>query len=69
MAQVIAGLKAESESVEASKRSAHQALCLKLIEQHGACDVGIVFTYLMNIVSLRAGQWFLIEAGVPHAYI
>lgn len=31
--------------------------------------MGIIFVYLMNIVTLTTGQWFLIEAGVPHAYL
>ena len=46
----------------------HQRFCLTLIEQYGN-DVGVVFTFFMNIVQPGAGKWFLIDAGVPHAYL
>ena len=65
---MVAGLKAESEALSPEERSTHQKFCLTLFEQYGN-DVGIVFVYLMNIVTLTNGQWFLIEAGVPHAYL
>lgn len=68
LAQVIAGLKQESEAVPADQRSLHQKFCLILNEQYGN-DVGVVFSFLMNIVTLEKGQWFLIDAGVPHCYI
>lgn len=29
----------------------------------------MAFVFLLNIVCLKTGQWFLIEAGVPHCYI
>ena len=68
LAIVIAGLKAECEQVEPAARSLHQKFCLVLIEQYGN-DVGVVFTFLMNIVMPGAGKWFLIDAGVPHCYL
>ena len=68
MAQVIDGLKAESETLTPETRSYHQECCLLLIEQYGN-DIGVIFAFLMNIVKLQRGQWFLIEAGVPHCYV
>lgn len=54
MAQVIAGLKAESEAREESARTIHQKLCPTLIEQYGD-DVGVVFTFFMNILECTTG--------------
>lgn len=68
IAQVIAGLKSESEALAPEARTIHQKYCLTLVEQYGN-DVGVIFTYLMNILCLSSGQWFLIDAGVPHCYI
>ena len=68
MSSVIQGLKAEAEAVDESARSLHQKFCLTLIEQYGE-DVGVVFVFLMNILCLKTGDWFLIDAGVPHAYL
>jgi len=68
MSFVIQGLKAEAEAVDVSARSLHQKFSLKLIEQYGE-DIGVVFAFLMNILCLKKGEWFLIDAGVPHCYI
>ena len=54
LSEVISGLKAESEALPPEARSLHQRFCLILFDQYGN-DVGIVFTYLMNIVTPQAG--------------
>mmetsp|Transcript_27106 Transcript_27106/g.33654 ORF Transcript_27106/g.33654 Transcript_27106/m.33654 type:complete len:191 (-) Transcript_27106:423-995(-) len=68
LTQVITGLRQESEALGPAVRSIHQRYCLVLYEQYGN-DIGIVFTYLMNIVETGVGKWFLIDAGVPHCYL
>jgi mannose-6-phosphate isomerase len=40
-----------------------------LIKQYGYADVGIIFTLLMNVVTLNKGEWFVIPPNIPHAYI
>lgn len=40
-----------------------------MVEQYGTKDVGIIFTFLMNIVKPKRGEWFLINADIPHCYI
>lgn len=49
--------------------SKYQALTLRLIEEHGDSDVGIIFVYLLNVVKLKKFEWFLIPPDVPHAYL
>lgn len=56
-----------SSSVE--HKSAHQNLCLRLIEQYGREDIGVVFIFLLNILKLKKGEWIFIDANEPHVYI
>ena len=50
----VEGLKAESEAIDANERNIHQNFCLKLVEQFGN-DVGVIFIFLMNIVTPEKG--------------
>lgn len=42
---------------------------MTLVDQFGKQDVGIIFTFLLNILSAKRGEWFLINANEPHAYL
>lgn len=49
--------------------SEHQNLFLRLVEQYGKCDIGILFTFFFNILRLKKGESFVISPDEPHAYI
>lgn len=66
---IITGLQAHIQSLEADSRSTHQQLCLTLIEQYGTSDIGILFTFFLNVLSLKRGESFVISPDEPHAYI
>lgn len=40
-----------------------------LLEQYGEKDIGILFTFFLNILSLKIGESFVISPDEPHAYI
>lgn len=42
---------------------------MKLIEQYGLCDIGIIFTFFFNILKMKIGDSFVISPDEPHAYI
>ena len=56
-------------SLEESQRSQHQNLCLKLVSQYGTADIGILFSFLFNILKMKTGESFVISPDEPHAYI
>jgi mannose-6-phosphate isomerase len=49
--------------------SEHQKLFLRLIDQYGNSDIGIIFTFFFNILKLQKGESFVISPDEPHAYI
>jgi mannose-6-phosphate isomerase len=62
-------LKTHIESLPVEQHSEHQKLCLRLIEQYGLADIGILFTFFFNILCLKTGEAFVISPDEPHAYI
>ena len=46
-----------------------ERLFLEMYERYGARDVGLIFIFLLNLVTLEQGQAIFLEAGVPHAYL
>ena len=44
-------------------------MCLRLVDQYGNCDIGILFTFFFNILRLNKGESFVISPDEPHAYI
>lgn len=56
-------------SQDQSSLSPHQSLTLRLIEQYGLSDIGILFTQFLNILNLKRGESFVISPDEPHAYI
>ena len=67
--QVIQEIAANINKLEADQRSEHQKLCLLLISQYGEGDIGILFSFLFNILKLKVGESFVISPDEPHAYI
>ena len=65
--EAIEAIKAHIEKQET--KSAHQELCLQLVEQYGLCDIGIIFTFFFNILKMKIGDSFVISPDEPHAYI
>lgn len=47
----------------------HQQLCLVLIKQYGSGDIGILFTFFLNIIKCSKGESFVCSPDEPHAYI
>ena len=67
--KIIKRLRSEIQAVEPASRSDHQALALRLIEQYGTQDVGILFQFFMNYQKLDLGQAIIIVPDEPHCYI
>jgi len=65
---IINGMKASVESHQGDL-SPHQKLCLRLHEQYGDADIGILFTQFLNIFYLTKGDSFICSPDEPHAYI
>lgn len=40
-----------------------------MIEQYGKSDIGVIFTFFLNILKLNTGESFIINPDEPHAYI
>lgn len=40
-----------------------------VVDHYGYRDIGVLFIFLMNVLILKKGEWFLIRANVPHCYI
>lgn len=47
----------------------HQKLFLVLIEQYGNADIGLLFTFFLNIIKCSKGEAFVCSPDEPHAYI
>ena len=67
--QAIQDIVANINSLDAELRSQHQNLCLKLVAQYGDADIGILFSFLFNILTMKTGESFVISPDEPHAYI
>ena len=52
-----------------AKKTEHQDLFMRLLDQFGESDMGTIFVFFCNILNLTKGEWISIEAGVPHCYI
>lgn len=42
---------------------------MTLYEQYGSKDIGLIFVFFFNILNLKKGEAFVINADIPHAYI
>ena len=42
---------------------------MRVVKQFGYRDIGIIFVFFMNVLTLKKGEWFLITPNVPHCYI
>ena len=51
------------------EKSAHQSLFLLLKEQYGSKDVGLLFIFFLNILTLQRDEALVITPNEPHAYI
>ena len=40
-----------------------------MIKQYGNCDIGILFTFFLNIIKCSKGESFVCSPDEPHAYI
>lgn len=40
-----------------------------LIEQYGNCDIGLLFTFFLNIIKCKKGESFVCSPDEPHCYI
>jgi len=49
--------------------SEHQELFLLLLSQYGNCDIGLLFTFFLNIVNCKKGESFVCSPDEPHCYI
>lgn len=47
----------------------HQELFLLLLSQYGNCDIGLLFTFFLNIVNCKKGESFVCSPDEPHCYI
>ena len=62
-------LEIEIKKKSESGKSPHQIVFCKVVEQFGYEDIGVLFIFLMNVLILKQGEWFLIPANVLHCYI
>jgi len=69
LADYISRINAHVKSLDQATLSEHQKLHLRLVEQYGTCDIGIIFTFFFNILRLKKGESFVISPDEPHAYI
>jgi len=67
--ECISQIAAHIETLKPEDRSEHQNLCMQLVEQYGTGDIGILFSFLFNILRLKVGESFVISPDEPHAYI
>lgn len=44
-------------------------MTLRLVKQYGEEDIGVIFCLMLNILKPKIGEWFLIDADIPHCYI
>ena len=49
--------------------SDHQKLFLQSFDIYGDCDVGLLFTFFMNVIKCNPGDAFICYPDEPHAYI
>lgn len=47
----------------------HQELFLVLMKQYGNCDIGLLFTFFLNIIKCQKGESFVCSPDEPHCYI
>ncbi len=66
MRPVLRALRQELACLE--KPNERDALCLKLITANPG-DRGVLFAYVLNLLTLAPGQSLFIPANVPHAYM
>jgi len=66
--RVVEGILNRPTENEANN-SEEVSLIRRLAKTHGAGDVGLVTTLVMNMVSLNPGDGIFIAANIPHAYL
>lgn len=40
-----------------------------MLSQYGHRDIGVLMIFVLNLLTLNAGEWFLIPPNTPHCYI
>lgn len=58
----------EKELKALGKRTEREELALDLIQQY-PCDRGVFFSFLLNIINLKPGDFLYIPPNEPHAYL
>lgn len=71
MTQIINGIGAHigSKLEKGEELDEHQKLFLLLIDQYGNGDIGLLFTFFLNIIKCSKGEAFVCSPDEPHAYI
>lgn len=71
MTQIINGIGAHigGKLEKGEELDEHQKLFLLLIDQYGNGDIGLLFTFFLNIIKCSKGEAFVCSPDEPHAYI
>ena len=64
--KMLTNLEKELKALE--KRTEREELALNLIQQY-PCDRGVFFSFLLNIIKLKPGDFLYIPPNEPHAYL
>lgn len=62
-------LEIDIRKIDPTQRTRHQSIFLDVVKQFGYRDIGVMIVFLLNVLVLKAGEWFLIPANIPHCYI
>jgi len=62
-------LEIEIQKIDPAHRTQHQSIFLQVVKQFGYRDIGVMMVFVLNVLVLKAGEWFLIPANIPHCYI